>query len=543
VFDDGGNGVVSKVYSAANWLHVETRESLIRRELLFEEGDCVDPLRLSESERLLRGFRFLESVNIDTARRPSGDVDVTVSVRDDWTLRVEPRFHLGGGFAVSGVGLAERNLGGRGEAVELLYVDRAGRDDVGASYFDPQLLGSRWDLFLDGARTSPGWTVDAALAYPFLGLVGGWAAFQEVLYSERWFRYVVGDSRDPTTELLLPFTRRSLQLGGALRQRAVPERRATKLGTYGLTLSYEYLGFGDGFFQDGSATVAGNLSEGAASDLALAALRRRETLRLNLIVGVRGFGYVQRRGVSTLRATEDIALGASADLVLGVAVPRLGSSDSHLLVALDLYGGSRVRGNWFSVVRLNGEARRDYEARRWYDIFSALQWTNFWLVNSRSTTEITARVSAGWETTVPFQLTLGGPWGLAGYAVDRFPGGARVALRVENRYNLTTVGKLFDLASALFFDVGRMWANGAVFGENSGWRASAGAGLRIATPAGSRTTYRLQVGVPLESGIGLDDLVFELRVDRLLRLEERPVDLQLARSRDVGVRSATRYLK
>lgn len=119
MFDGDGSGLVSKAYSAANRLHVQTRESLIRRELLFEEGDCLDPLRISESERLLRAHRFLESVEIQTERRRDGRVDVTVATRDDWTLRVEPRFHLGGGFSVSGVSLAERNLGGRGGSVEL----------------------------------------------------------------------------------------------------------------------------------------------------------------------------------------------------------------------------------------------------------------------------------------------------------------------------------------------------------------------------------------------------------------------------------------
>ncbi len=239
VFDDEGRGLASKAYAAANRLHVRTRESLIRRELLFQEGDCFDPLRISESERLLRAHRFLESVEIRTRRRRGGRVDVRVVTRDDWSLRVEPRFHLGGGFAVSGVNLAERNLGGRGGALELLYVDRSGRDDVGLSYFDPQFLGTRWDLWVSAARTAPGWSTQLAVAYPFLGLVGSWAAFGEVAHGERWFRYVVGDAREATTELLLPVRRRSVQIGGAARRRAAPEGRATKLGTYGLALSYE----------------------------------------------------------------------------------------------------------------------------------------------------------------------------------------------------------------------------------------------------------------------------------------------------------------
>src|SRR5436190_278654 len=43
----------------ADRLHVETREYVIRRELLFQEGDPADPDVLYESERNLRRLVFL----------------------------------------------------------------------------------------------------------------------------------------------------------------------------------------------------------------------------------------------------------------------------------------------------------------------------------------------------------------------------------------------------------------------------------------------------------------------------------------------------
>lgn len=542
VFAGDGDGVMSKFYDAANWLHVDTRESVVRRELLFREGDCFDPLRIEESERLLRGFVFLQAAEVQPTRRSNGDYDVTVSTRDEWSLRIIPRFQVGSGPAVAGVSVTEWNLAGAGKAVELFYARRPDRDEIGGAIFDPQFLGSRWDAAALVVRTEPGWLLRGTLGYPFVGLVGRWAAFQDVLYGDRWFGYFVGDTKD-RRELLLPVTQLAAQVGGALRVVAAPRGRATKLGSYGLTVSYERLSYGDAFPRDSATAAELAGSEDAIAALADLALRPREDIRVNLVVGIRGLDFIRRRGASTLRATEDIAIGATADLVLGLASSAFGSSDDHVLAALDLYGGARVRGNWFSLLRANFEARRDYEQRSWRDIFGALQWTNLWLLAPGRTVTLEGLWSAGWDVSVPFQLTLGGPWGLAGFASHRYPGGARAVARLENRFFLGSMGRLMDLGFAAFVDGGRMWANEALFGVNSGLRGSAGLGLLIATPVGSRVTYRLQAALPIDSRSHLDDLVISLLIEGPLRLESAGVDPQLLRSRDIALPTAARHLK
>src|SRR5580765_3034213 len=49
-------------YSALNKIHIVTKESFIRHEILFKEGDTVNPELLAESERILRSrpiFRYV----------------------------------------------------------------------------------------------------------------------------------------------------------------------------------------------------------------------------------------------------------------------------------------------------------------------------------------------------------------------------------------------------------------------------------------------------------------------------------------------------
>jgi hypothetical protein len=49
-------------------------------------------------------------------------------------------------------------------------------------------------------------------------------------------------------------------------------------------------------------------------------------------------------------------------------------------------------------------------------------------------------------------------------------------------------------------DVGRGWAGGAPFGEDSGFLVSAGGGIRVAFPSGSRFTTRLDLAFPVRGG-------------------------------------------
>ena len=542
VFDDSAGAMLSKFYDAANWLHVETRERVIRRELLFREGDCYEPLKLSESARLLREFSFLKRVDVETSPRANSTVDVTVDTHDDWSLQLEPRIEMGSGLGFGGFSLAERNVGGTGRSVELFFIDRTGRNEMGARYYDPQFLATRWNLDLAAARTEPGLTVRQVVGYPFVGLVGRWAAFQYGLFGERWFRYIPGDLAE-RRELILPLRQNSLQAGGAIRLAGEPRGKATKLGTYGLTLSYEKLEYDSPFYQDSLVENEVGISEEEADSRLSSLLLQRETLRWNFVAGVRGLEFVKRRGLSTLRAEEDIPIGASGDLVLGFAPGLFGTSDKHFLVGLAAYGGAKVTGGWLSLVRASFEGRRDYEARDWRDMFGALQWSNFWLLGPRHTVELTGRWSAGWDVTVPFQLTLGGPTGVRGYDSHRFPGGARAVVSLEDRTHLWSAGRLFDMGTTVFLDVGQMWSNEAIFATDSDLRASLGVGLRVATPTGTRLTYQLDIAMPIDGGARLSDLTITFRTLHGLRLFDRAVDRELARSRDIALRSAAEHFK
>jgi len=79
-------------YRLANKLHVVTREEVIRRELLFREGDLYSQELVDESERNLRGLKVIYHVRIVPLAYRDGVVDLEVNSQDTWTLRPAIRF-------------------------------------------------------------------------------------------------------------------------------------------------------------------------------------------------------------------------------------------------------------------------------------------------------------------------------------------------------------------------------------------------------------------------------------------------------------------
>ena len=62
--------------SFTNRYHMTTRESVVRTQLLFKEGDVLDEELLKASERSLRGFKFLNKAEVKTVPVDEQSVDI-----------------------------------------------------------------------------------------------------------------------------------------------------------------------------------------------------------------------------------------------------------------------------------------------------------------------------------------------------------------------------------------------------------------------------------------------------------------------------------
>lgn len=535
--DTDGDSRFGWAYRTANALHFRTREWVIRRELLFGPGSCYDPFLLDETERLLRGYQFLSRVDVFGIRQPDGTYHVIVSTRDEWSTRIDVRVGTDDGIGLEGIRLVEQNLFGSGQSLGVFYYEREITRDYGISYFAPQFVGTRWDLTSAVGRTRAGTFVHQEVAYPFVGEVSRWAGRQSFRREDRFFDYIPVD--DP--EL------RSPHVVVPLREQAFDLSVIRRLGTrgnsalIGAALSYQRLSY------PGEIEIApeGDFDRREPAPDSIAALVRLQrqdldNIRVYGLLGHRNVWWRQRRGLDSMRGQEDVRLGAEAIIGIGRSLPSL-EADDDLYTSLALYAGLEL-GDALLIGRGRVDARRDLRATS-----ASPEWKDLYIENEvfaylqtsmlpRHTIFARAAIAGGWNTRTPFQLTLGGASGLRGYDRERMPGGRRFVATIEDRFYIGwPFPDVLDVGGTVFADAGRIWPGDAPFGIDSGWRASAGVGLRGSFPEGSRSTYRIDIAWPLDRGTGAGDFRLSLSIGETRGIHTRLADEQLVRSRTQNV--------
>ena len=151
--DEAAHG---RFYTLLNVLHVQTRASLLRRFLLFNEGDPFDPALLAETERNLRLFGFLESVSVTASPPHDGVVDVTVVTHDALTTVVNADFSNEGGIAAYSADVTQMDLFGSGSAISLRTEHGVERNVAAVEVIDPAIFGPHWSLDTLYSKNSDG---------------------------------------------------------------------------------------------------------------------------------------------------------------------------------------------------------------------------------------------------------------------------------------------------------------------------------------------------------------------------------------------------
>lgn len=126
-----------------NLFHSTTREDVVRRELLLDEGDRFDEHRADETERNLRALGPFSSSRVVAVvgERPQ-EVGLLVVTRDLWSLRVEQSFQATGAYVnFFNVTLVERNFLGQGATAGVRFALVPDAYRIGQFFEQTRFLG------------------------------------------------------------------------------------------------------------------------------------------------------------------------------------------------------------------------------------------------------------------------------------------------------------------------------------------------------------------------------------------------------------------
>lgn len=219
VLDPFGNSVhdtfkrpTEGIQRIGNRLHITTRERVIRNLLLFREGDRVDAIRLSESERLLRTAPYVNDARVFVSGKQhiikgkkknivlTDSVDVVVRVLDKWSVEPQSNFDL----LNPNLLLTESNLGGWGHSLsEGVYYNGTtgalgntgsyGIYNIGRSY-----IRSSFFYYTDPLLSTAGIAFDRPFFSPLAKWGGG------VLFTKNYSDYHYIDSLQPELNRSFP---------------------------------------------------------------------------------------------------------------------------------------------------------------------------------------------------------------------------------------------------------------------------------------------------------------------------------------------------
>ena len=482
VFDTSVEGEDGWLYRTANQLHIETRESVIRDQLLFETGEPYRARLVAEAERLLRANDYLYDAVIVPVAYDGHTVDLEVRTRDVWTLNPGFSFSRKGGENTWGAQLEEDNLLGTGRSLDFEWQSDVDRESFGVSYFDPHFRHSHTRLGIAYVDADDGSTKLLQVNRPFYALdvrrAGGVYLFD---FERSDSRYVLGDEvgrfqhREEYYEAYAGISR-------GLRGRWV--RRWTA------GLAYQR----NRFAVDPGEPLGGPLPP----DRELA----YPWLGFNLVED----SFQERVNLDQIRRTEDVLVGLRAALKVGYAAEAFGSDRDALVVSASVQDGADLRPGMslFGSLSASGRIERGELANG----LLGAEGRFYWATSKYSKFYMSVSGAVAEQLDPEYQLTLGGDNGLRGYPLRYQAGTSRALLTLEQRYYTKWYPfRLFHVGAAAFFDAGRTWGTDVTGATSAGLLKDVGIGLRLGSSRSSfGNVVHIDLAFPLDGDEDIDSV-------------------------------------
>ncbi len=470
--DEKENGVL---YQAANAIHIQTREWVVRRQLLFKPGERVSVRLIEETQRLMRLSRTFYDVSIAPIGYRDGVVDIEVRTRDNWTLHLGGSASRVGGANKTEAAVSDRNLLGTGVLFGASSARDADRSGTEYHFSAPHLLDGWTTIAYSKSRLSDGESMAASIIRPFYALDTRWAA---------------GFSTSTGTRIDSQFSN-----GEKSAQFRHEQESAVAFGGWseGLVNGWTHR-YSAGFsYQKDSYKVEPGLPLPAPDPFPLDQTLAAPFLRYELVHD----DYEEVKNRNLIERPEYFAMGTQSSVQLGRTLTSLGSTQNLWLYSASASDGFRLPSNRILLGSASVSGQTGYAPLERQLASGSIQF--YGRSDDRDRTFVSLAGNALTDPNPASQLTLGGDTGLRGYPRNYQTGDRRVLLNIEERvYTDWYPFRLFRVGGAVFYDLGRAWDGPGESPSSAHWASDVGFGLRIqSTRSSSGNVLHVDLAFPL----------------------------------------------
>jgi outer membrane protein assembly factor BamA len=484
-------------------LHIPTAEKTIRRELLFKEGERLDPDIVEETRRNLRALGYFRDEAMECRLCQDETVEVIVHLKETWSL--VPIFSMrgvGGHQSVTG-GLAEKNLFGWGKSLSAAY--RSGLDYENVfideswtvSYSDPNVMGSRLNFSTTLQKLQSGESVSGVFQRPFYSLETSWAGALSGSHLKRRPPLIINGTT--VADYIRVDNEAAVFAAIALNPGAPRIHRIGALYTY----------------KEKSIRDFEPLPAASALGSPPPAPRGYTTSGPGLSYRGLGVHYVREERISRFDRTEDLNMGNDLALTVSASLEALGASRDECVFSLTDSQGYRFReghllmGKLTAYGRWNGRKAEDTKLSFRSDYFLRDTPLDAGVFLHTLHASVSCGYGVGLSSDTLFSL--GWDTGLRGFASGSFTGNKLFLVSVEDRVFVSRhFFGLLAVGLVPFWDAGSVWEEGKDIAA-SDLRHDLGVGIRLGLPScAGENILKADLGFPLGKRYSLGDCVVTL---------------------------------
>jgi hypothetical protein len=429
-----------------NWLHIRTRESVVRREVRLAPGVPIDSALAEETARNLRGLGIFRRVELDTVSTDSGPV-VRVLTRDAWSSQLDFGLRSTGNRVLYSLEARESNLLGTGTTLELQTRRDADFTTHLVHFSGLRLIANRVGLDLEYRNRSDGYSDLVAFSAPFL-----------TQSTPTEFAFAFAQARDTLRRyrdgIAAPVQRAGRTLDQADAQFLFAVHRGAR-GYFRLGLQAHALRLELGGESESTGTTAQVMGQGG------------------VLVGASRTHFLVLHGYRRLTREDDVDLSSTVLAGLAYAPSALGYPTDGVLPTLKARTGAALPGGF---VLASAEARGFYTASGIDSGMVSVGVTA--AIRPASRQLLVLHGEQGWRRSPPLgdDFDLGLDHGPRGYGTHAFTGDRMVFGTVEWRWVVAPeLAKVIGIGLAAMGDYGGAW----FAGETRRTGSSVGVGLRL----------------------------------------------------------------